>query len=79
MFSLFLLSLHSVMRKIALLFVAVFALSASAAQPNDSIDGRYYRLFAPVTFYHNVAQNPCKCASDGESGGQQHGQLPQQL
>ena len=30
-------------------------LSVSAAQPNDSLDARYYRLFAPVTFYHDVA------------------------
>ena len=43
------------MRKIALLFAAVVALSASAAQENDSNDGRYYRLFVPLTFYHNVA------------------------
>ena len=43
------------MRKIALLFAAVMTLSASAAQPNDSLDARYYRLFAPVTFYHDVA------------------------
>lgn len=43
------------MRKIAFLFAVISALSASAAQPNDSVDGRYYRLFAPTTFYHNVA------------------------
>ena len=43
------------MRKIALLFAAVMTLSVSAAQPNDSLDARYYRLFAPVTFYHDVA------------------------
>jgi len=43
------------MRKIALLFAAVMTLSASAAQPNDSLDARYYRLFAPLTFYHDVA------------------------
>ena len=43
------------MRKIALLSAVVMTLSASAAQPNDSLDARYYRLFAPVTFYHNVA------------------------
>ena len=66
-FSLFYVSLHSVMRKIALLFVAVFALSASAAQPIDSIDGRYYRLFAPLTFYHNVADK--SLALDSESAG----------
>ena len=55
------------MRKIALLFVAVFALSASATQPKDSIDGRYYRLFAPLTFYHNVADK--SLALDSESAG----------
>ena len=43
------------MRKIALLSAVVLTLSASAAQPNDSLDARYYRLFAPVTFYHDVA------------------------
>ena len=48
-------TLQSDMRK-PLLFLAVsLALNASAAQPNDSLDGRYYRLFAPLTFYHNVA------------------------
>ena len=30
-------------------------LSTHAASPADSIDGRYYRLFAPTTFYHQVA------------------------
>ena len=55
------------MRKIALLFVAVIALSASAAQPNDSIDGRFFRLFAPLTFYHNVADK--SLALDSESAG----------
>ena len=43
------------MRRFALLSAAFLTLSASAAQPNDSLDARYYRLFAPVTFYHNVA------------------------
>ena len=43
------------MRKVAIIFAVVSALSAGAAQPNDSIDGRFYRLFTPVTFYHNVA------------------------
>jgi len=37
------------------IFAVSIALSASAAQPNDSVDARYYRLFAPTTFYHNVA------------------------
>lgn len=52
------------MRKIALLFAAVVALSASAAQSNDSIDGRYYRLFAPLTFYHNVADKTLSLHSE---------------
>ncbi len=43
------------MRKQTLLFAAVMALSASAAQVTDSIGGQYYRLFTPMTFYHNVA------------------------
>ena len=43
------------MRKLSLFFAVAFTLSVSAAQPNDSVDGRYYRLFAPLTFYPNVA------------------------
>lgn len=52
------------MRKIAILFAAVVALSASAAQSNDSIDGRYYRLFVPLTFYHNVADKALSLQSE---------------
>ena len=52
------------MRKVALLFAAFWALSASAAQPKDTLDGRYYRLFAPVTFYHNVANKLLSIESD---------------
>ena len=48
-------SLHSDMRKLTLFLSFILALGASAALPNDSLDGRYYRLFAPLTFYHNVA------------------------
>ena len=60
-------TLQSDMRK-PLLFLAVsLALNASAAQPNDSLDGRYYRLFAPLTFYHNVANK--SLALDSESAG----------
>ena len=44
------------MRKVATLFAAFLALSANAAQINNRVDGRYYRLFAPMTFYHNVAE-----------------------
>ena len=43
------------MRKVALSFAVILALSASAAQSNDSLNGQYYRLFTPLTFYHNVA------------------------
>ena len=43
------------------------ALSASATQPNDSLDGRYYRLFAPVTFYHSVSQNALSLNADRRS------------
>ena len=48
-------TLHSDMRKLTLFLSFIMALGASAALPNDSLDGRYYRLFAPLTFYHNVA------------------------
>ena len=66
-FSLFYVSLHLVMRKLLLFFAVVSALSASAAQENDSNDGRYYRLFAPLTFYHNVADK--SLALNSESAG----------
>ena len=33
------------------------ALSASAAQPTDTISAKLYRLFTPLTFYHNVSGN----------------------
>ena len=56
------------MRKVALLFAAFWALSASAAQPKDTLDGRYFRLFAPVTFYHNVANKSLSIQPD--SAGQ---------
>ena len=55
------------MRKRTLFIAVVLALSAKAAQPNDSVDGRYYRLFAPLTFYHNVADKTL--ALNSESAG----------
>ena len=55
------------MRKLSLFFAVALTLSASAAQPNDSVDGRYYRLFAPLTFYHNVADKTL--ALNSESAG----------
>lgn len=45
------------MRKYFLLLMAMTSLSVSAFRINDSTDGRYYRLFTPLTFYHSVAQN----------------------
>ena len=60
-------TLHSVMRKLILFFAAVSVLSTKAAQPNDSLDGRYYRLFAPLTFYHDVADKTL--AMNSESAG----------
>ena len=59
--------MHLVMRKLILFFAAVSALSASAAQENDGNDGRYYRLFAPLTFYHNIADK--SLALNSESAG----------
>ena len=56
------------MRKFVLFFAVISVLSAGAAQPNDSLDGRYYRLFAPLTFYHNVADK--NLALNSESAGQ---------
>ena len=58
------------MRKVTLLIAVALTLSASAAQPNDSVDGRYYRLFAPLTFYHNVADKTL--ALNSESAGKDH-------
>ncbi|MBR1395627.1 MAG: DUF3078 domain-containing protein [Prevotella sp.] len=43
------------MRKQVLSIAAVCALSASAAQPNDTVNASLYRLFTPLTFYHNVS------------------------
>lgn len=45
------------MRKLVLSIAAGLTLSISAAQPNDSVNGRLYRLFTPMTFYHNVSGN----------------------
>ena len=55
------------MRKLILFFAAVSALSVSAAQENDGNDGRYFRLFAPLTFYHNIADK--SLALNSESAG----------
>ena len=52
------------MRKVAFIFAAFLVLSASAAEPKDTIDGRYFRLFAPMTFYHNIANKSLSIEPD---------------
>ena len=52
------------MRKVVFIFAAFWALSASAAEPKDTIDGRYFRLFAPMTFYHNIANKSLSIEPD---------------
>jgi len=52
------------MRKLTLFFAAACTLSVSAAQPVDSLNGMYYRLFTPVTFYHNVASSQLSLGAD---------------
>ena len=52
------------MRKVAFIFAAFLVLSASAAEPKDTIDGRYFRLFAPTTFYHNIANKSLSIEPD---------------
>ena len=46
------------------MFAAACAVSVSAAQPTDSLKGQYYRLFAPLTFYHSVANTQLAMAAD---------------
>lgn len=59
------------MRKLALFFAAVSAMSISAAAPQVKNTGLYYRLFAPLTFYHNVASNQFSISSnDSDKVGQ---------
>ena len=55
------------MRKVAFIFAAFLVLSASAAEPKDTIDGRYFRLFAPTTFYHNIANKSLSIEPDQAS------------
>ena len=52
-------------KKIALSFAMLLALHASAAQPTDSINGQYYKLFAPLTFFHSVAGSQLSLDADG--------------
>ena len=55
------------MRKVAFIFAAFLVLSASAAEPKDTIDGRFFRLFAPTTFYHNIANKSLSIEPDQTS------------
>ena len=50
---------------------AIAALSATAAQSNDSLNNNYYQLFTPVTFYHNVANNQLALNTDSQTEEQQ--------
>jgi len=43
------------MRHIILMLATATALGVGAVEPIDTLDGRYYRLFTPLTFYHSVA------------------------
>lgn len=52
------------MKKYLSTLVATLMLSTVAAQTTDEVDGRYYKLFAPLTFYHSVASNQLSIASD---------------
>lgn len=52
------------MRHIAITIAALFALGAWASNPADSVNGKYYRLFAPLTFYHGVAAGQLSLGSD---------------
>ncbi len=52
------------MKKLLLSLAAVVALSANAAQENEPSNGQYYKLFAPLTFYHSVAADQLSIASD---------------
>ena len=63
------------MRIIAFTLSALFASVASASQPQDSVSGWYYKLFAPLTFYHDVSSgrlsiddSPSDATSDAIDG-----------
>ena len=45
------------MRKCVLFLAVASTLSVSAAQPVNNQNGRLFRLFTPLTFYHSVANN----------------------
>jgi hypothetical protein len=56
------------MKTVVLAFASLLALNASAAQPTDSVNGQYYKLFAPLTFYHSVAGSQLSLDGDDTDG-----------
>lgn len=55
------------MNKILLSFVLTMGIGTVAGQNASSVAGVRYRLFSPLTFYHNVAQNEFSLSDDGDS------------
>ncbi len=55
-----------IMKKSVITLAALAMLSNAAAQQNEEADGQFYRLFAPLTFYHSVAQSQLDI--DGRQG-----------
>lgn len=53
------------MRKVVLFLAACSVLSIQAAQPASGVNGHFYRLFAPLTFYHSVANRQFSVLNDG--------------
>ena len=53
-----------VMKRLSLSIAAAVVFIASSAQSASSVNGVYYKLFAPMTFYHSVAGNQLSIASD---------------
>lgn len=54
------------MRKLFLSFAAAATLSAGAAQPGGQPSGQYFKLFAPLTFYHSVANSQLSITSSDQ-------------
>ena len=52
------------MKKVILTLAMSLTLSAAFAQQEAQSGGQYYRLFAPLTFYHSVANNQLDMSSD---------------
>ena len=52
------------MKKVMLTLAMSLSLSAVFAQQDAQSGGQYYRLFAPLTFYHSVANNQLDMSSD---------------